>query len=77
MRSINLNRFDLATLRLYVAAVRLGSLTAGAARQDRRESAALADLALHLDTAALGLDDPARQRQPEAGALEQIGRAHV
>ncbi len=56
MRSINLNRFDLATLRLYVAAVRLGSLTAGAARQDLSLAAAskrIAELESHVGTALL------------------------
>ena len=32
MAAMNLNRFDLATLRLYVAAIDTGSLTAGAER---------------------------------------------
>src|SRR5688572_4769846 len=36
-------------------------------RQDREERAALAEPAAEPDAAPLGLDEPARQRQPQAG----------
>lgn len=48
---INLNRFDLTTLRLYVAAVQGGSLTAGAVRLDLSLAAAskrIAELEAHV-----------------------------
>jgi len=54
--SINLNRFDLTTLRLYVAAVRAGSLTAGAQRLDLSLAAAsrrIAELEAHVGIALL------------------------
>ena len=54
--SINLNRFDLTTLRLFVAAVDSGSLTAGAVRQDLSLAAAskrIAELESHVGTPLL------------------------
>lgn len=54
--SINLNRFDLTTLRLFVAAVDSGSLTAGAQRQDLSLAAAskrIAELEAHVGTPLL------------------------
>lgn len=53
---INLNRFDLTTLRLYVAAVGYGSLTAGAVRVDMSLAAAskrIAELEAHVGTPLL------------------------
>ncbi len=53
---INLNRFDLTTLRLYVAAVRAGSLTAGAQRVDLSLAAAskrIGELEAHVGTTLL------------------------
>jgi len=53
---INLNRFDLTTLRLFVAAVDSGSLTAGAERQGVSLAAAskrIAELESHLGTPLL------------------------
>jgi DNA-binding transcriptional LysR family regulator len=53
---INLNRFDLTTLRLFVAAVRHGSLTAGAERLDLSLAAAskrIAELEAHVRTPLL------------------------
>ncbi len=53
---INLNRFDLITLRLYVAAVHAGSLTAGARRLDLSLAAAskrIAELESHVGTPLL------------------------
>src|SRR5215813_8847159 len=47
------------------------------ARQDRREHAAGAELARHLDAPAVLLDDPLGQREPEAGALVALRRARV
>lgn len=52
----NLNRFDLTTLRLYVAAVDSGSLTAGAERLDLSLAAAskrIAELEAHVGTPLL------------------------
>jgi DNA-binding transcriptional LysR family regulator len=54
--TINLNRFDLTTLRLFVAAVEGGSLTAGAERQDLSLAAAskrIAELEAHVGTPLL------------------------
>ena len=54
--SINLHRFDLTTLRLYVAAVQSGSLTAGAERMDVSLAAAskrIAELEAHVGTPLL------------------------
>ncbi len=54
--TINLNRFDLTTLRLYVAAAHLGSLTAGAQRLDLSLAAAskrIAELESHVGTPLL------------------------
>ncbi len=51
MPTMNLNRFDLVTLRLYVAAVDTGSLTAGAERLDISLAAAskrIAELEAHV-----------------------------
>ena len=56
MQRINLNRFDLATLRLYVAATRLGSLTAGAEQLGLSLAAAskrVAELESHVGTPLL------------------------
>ena len=53
---INLHRFDLVTLRLYVAAVHHGSLTAGAQRLDLSLAAAskrIAELEAHVGTPLL------------------------
>ena len=44
---------------------------------DRVEHAALARRRAHADGAALRLDEPARQREPEAGALMALRRAAV
>ncbi len=54
--AINLNRFDLTTLRLFVAAVDAGSLTAGAERLDISLAAAskrIAELEAHVGTPLL------------------------
>ena len=54
--AINLNRFDLTTLRLYVAAVDTGSLTAGAERLDISLAAAskrIAEMEAHIGTPLL------------------------
>lgn len=54
--AINLNRFDLTTLRLFVAAVDTGSLTAGAERLDVSLAAAskrIAELEAHVGTPLL------------------------
>jgi DNA-binding transcriptional LysR family regulator len=54
--AFNLNRFDLTTLRLFVAAVEAGSLTAGAGRLDLSLAAAskrVAELESHIGTPLL------------------------
>jgi DNA-binding transcriptional LysR family regulator len=54
--TINLNRFDLTTLRLFVAVVDCGSLTAGAGQQDLSLAAAskrIAELEAHIGTPLL------------------------
>src|SRR5207249_9011784 len=50
----------------------LGGLLGGG--ETKRESAAAARGALHLDRAAVAIHDPPRDRKPEAGSLRTLGR---
>ncbi len=79
---INLNRFDLTTLRLYVAAVHFGSLTAGAERLDLSLAAAskrIAELEAHvgaplLERSKRGVMPTAAGRILLPHAMEMVAR---
>ncbi len=69
--AINLHRFDLVTLRLFVAAADSGSLTAGAERVDLSLAAAskrIAELEAHIGA-------PLLERSPRGVAPTEAGRA--